>query len=648
MDTIFEDQTIVEPIKNTTGYLSSDKIFNLLVSIITVFSILIFLIYKGCRPFSQRYFFIPSNGFRDTISKATDSSAGLISKKKIGIKSSSFRRRLIMGSLKPQLYSTLPLNSKSLVDNSDVDNTDPKYYRLRVSQIDRLDENKSNFLRNIKPILPNNIERKKLFGFFHPFSYTLGGGEKVLWEAVISTLENNENNIAIIYTFTPTTKTSVYSILKDVNDTFGINFFKQERENLRDRIVFIHLPDKYQWLINGNSYKFLSIIGQAIGSIILVFLGFYQLTPDIFIDTIGIPFSYSFIFGLLDIPIISYIHYPTISKDMLNAAKNLPGIYGIVKFTYWWILLKLYSINIMFVNIVLFNSTWTGENVKNALTNWVGNVIDLDKSILYPPCVSYDDENFDKFTIDDILSLKRENYITYLAQFRPEKRHKLLINHYKEYLNKSDKTESPYKLVLIGSVREGIDEGYINELEKLVKNLEIPSHLIIFELNASTEIVHNWLKISDFGINCMWKEHFGISVVEYMLNGAIPLCHASAGPLEDIVVPRINGKVLSRTELKKIVKINDLERSGLFFKDKSDPDFNKAMTDEYPTLTEMLLVASNLNDIEKSKMRENAVYVSREKFGKRAFSKKWTGEIFDIVEMETDRRISRGKVKQSY
>lgn len=35
----------------------------------------------------------------------------------------------------------------------------------------------------------------------------------------------------------------------------------------------------------------------------------------------------------------------------------------------------------------------------------------------------------------------------------------------------------------------------------------------------------------------MVDEHFGINVVEFMAAGAIPVAHASAGPLLDIVVP---------------------------------------------------------------------------------------------------------------
>lgn len=648
MKAIFSNQSPAQVVDASSNSLTS-YLMGKLFTVFSIFAIFCYMLYQTGRSFAQRFFLLPPTNFRDVVKEATERSTGLLASNKVGVKKASYRRRLIMGAKKPQLYSTLPLNSTNNETKQPTDNTDLKYYRLRVTNLDRAPENKDHFLMNIKPIDVYDSNRRKLFGFFHPFSYALGGGEKVLWEAVISTLENDYNNVAVIYTFTPSTDTSIYSILLGVKETFGIDFLRSDREYLRDRIVFIHLSDKYSWLINGSSYPVLSMIGQAIGSVFLVMSGFQQVTPDVFIDTIGIPFTYMLVYGFLHIPIISYIHYPTVSRDMLKAAKNIGGIYGILKYGYWWVLLQLYSLNIIWVNIALYNSTWTAENVMSAL-GWAGDDAEIEENILYPPCVSFDDYDFDKVSIPELLSKKREKNIVYLAQFRPEKRHKLLIQHYKEYLQQYEEKgiSEPHKLVFIGALRQGKDEEYVKSLKDLIGELEIPSELIIFELNAPTSSVEKWLQNSDFGINCMWKEHFGIAVVEYMLNGAIPLVHASAGPLEDIVIPRVDGHALGKGESKKHLKVEDDERSGLFFKDETDPDYNKANVETYPTLTDMLLSASGLTDVYKNKMRENAIYVSREKFGRGAFTTKWDKCISEVLATEREHRDKRGTVERVY
>ena len=46
-----------------------------------------------------------------------------------------------------------------------------------------------------------------------------------------------------------------------------------------------------------------------------------------------------------------------------------------------------------------------------------------------------------------------------------------------------------------------------------------------------------WLARASVGLSTMADEHFGISVVEFMAAGVVPVVHASGGPLCDIVVP---------------------------------------------------------------------------------------------------------------
>lgn len=595
-----------------------------LTSLVTFFAIFIYILNKHTKSTFQRFLYTPPNNFRETLKTATERS-GKIPKALIGIKTASLRRRLIMGSQKPLNLSSLPLNS-----NDDTNNSDGKYLDLRVPQVDRFDgDNRSRFLMNIKPIEPDNVERKIIFGFFHPHSYANGGGERVLWEAVDATLRESENHVCVVYTFADNEKMSVSSLLASVKVTFGVDLFDN------DRIVLIHLNEKLKWMIDPKSWKFASLILQTISSIRILFNGLNQISPDVFIDTQGFPFVYSIVSYCIDVPIISYVHYPIISADMLKSVWEIKGVYKYLKFGYWWTMLRAYQLNASFSNFTLCNSTWTLDNVKSGL-----GVDDGVIDILYPPCVSNFGNEVNSMSLETVSHLKRENLMVYLAQFRPEKRHLLLLKHYAEYVKAND---DPYKLILIGSTRTSGDMDYVELIKKTADDLEIPEGLVKFELNAPSELVEQYLMKCQVGLNCMWKEHFGISVVEYGLNGAIPLVHASAGPLSDIVIPWDSELNEESTKLE-VVKS---ERSGLFFKDKSDVDFSNGGA-LYPSLVEIMNEITKMSEADKIRMRENILHVTRKKFGVGAFSRKWTYYISQALALEMEKRETRGKVERVY
>lgn len=62
-------------------------------------------------------------------------------------------------------------------------------------------------------------------------------------------------------------------------------------------------------------------------------------------------------------------------------------------------------------------------------------------------------------------------------------------------------------------------------------------HAVEFVVNAPYPLMLDWLARASVGMNTMVEEHFGINVVEYMAAGLIPVAHASAGPLLDIILP---------------------------------------------------------------------------------------------------------------
>lgn len=594
----------------------------LLSSLVTIIAIAIYIINKHTKSTFQRYLYTPPTNFRDTFKKAA-TATGKLPRASVGIKAASMRRRLIMGSKKPLNMSTFPLNS-----NEDTDNRDSKYFDLRVPQVDRTtEEDCAHFLMNIKPIAPENPERKIIYGFFHPHSYASGGGERVLWEAVEATLENDTRNVCVVYTFADNKKSSVGSILSTVKATFGIDLYDNER------VVFVHLNDKLKWMIDSKSWKIASLILQSLSSVWIAFDGLNQLAPDIFIDTQGFPFVYGAVSFCLGIPIVSYVHYPIISGDMLKSLGGVQGLYRYVKYAYWWTMLKAYQISSSHASITLCNSTWTLDNVKAGLG------VTGTPHIVYPPCTGTGSNAINEMPVEKLATLKRESTMVYLAQFRPEKRHLLLLDHYAEYVKS---TKDAYKLVLIGSTRTAADLAYVETIKAKVEKLDLGAH-VKFELNAPTQLVEEYLTSSQVGLNCMWKEHFGISVVEYSLHGSIPLVHASAGPLSDIVVPWDAQRGKPSTNVLPPA----LERSGLFFKDPSDPDY-AVSPGTYPTLADIMREVTAMPESDKIIMRSNAVQVARRKFGPGAFSRQWTFYMTKALEFELQCREARGKVEKVY
>ncbi|CCD24440.1 alpha-1,2-mannosyltransferase ALG11 NDAI_0D01260 [Naumovozyma dairenensis CBS 421] len=400
-----------------------------------------------------------------------------------GLKQGSIRRSLILSSLNPNKFNNFRNQKLSSI----------------ITQSD-------------KEELSKGKKRRYIYGFFHPYCNAGGGGEKVLWKAVEATLTDDSTNIVLIYT--GDIDTDGATILRNVQEKFDYTLDS-------NRIVFIYL--KYRTLVDDKTWPRFTLLGQGFGSIILSIEALFTCPPDVWCDTMGYPFGYPFVSFLLGIPIVTYTHYPIISTDMLKKLRKQPRtMKNLLKYYYWRIFMLSYQAIGKYVTVIVTNSTWTNNHIKQIWS-------DFPTTIIYPPCsteklVSY-------------IETSRKNQCVVLAQFRPEKRHKLIIRSYHSFMNKHPDCK-PLNLVFLGSTRSVIDKAYVKELTNLCfEELKIPKHLIEFKTDCPYEEIKAILNESTFGINAMWNEHFGIAVVEYLASGLIPLVHASAGPLLDIVVP---------------------------------------------------------------------------------------------------------------
>jgi alpha-1,2-mannosyltransferase len=262
-------------------------------------------------------------------------------------------------------------------------------------------------------------------------------------------------------------------------------------------------------------------------------------------------YAFSLAFSKLLFPTMptgAYVHYPTISTDMLDSlsAKEGNGLNagagkgwkGKLKRQYWLMFAWMYGWVGSHVDVVMTNSSWTQAHIRalwgpmraRRRKTW-------EIEVLYPPVAVAELE--EAVEVSESSEAQREPILLYVAQFRPEKNQALILRAFSQLVQSSlggdgINTERA-KLVLLGSVRDREDATRVYELRLLAHELKIKEK-VEFICDASWPEILKWLRKSWVGVNGMWNEHFGIGVVEYQAAGLICVVNNSGGPKDDIVV----------------------------------------------------------------------------------------------------------------
>jgi len=231
--------------------------------------------------------------------------------------------------------------------------------------------------------------------------------------------------------------------------------------------------------------------------------------------------------------IACYVHYPTISTDMLSlVAEQRPSynneeritqsaVRTKAKLVYYRLFAGLYSLMGSFSEVIMVNSSWTARHINSI---WK---VPSKTRIVYPPC--------NTTALQEIPLQPREPIIISIGQFRPEKDHMLQLLSFDRFLQKFPKWRGKVKLILIGSSRNQGDASRVQKLRETAAHLSLEDD-VNFQVNVSFDELCSWLGKGLIGLHTMWNEHFGIGVVEFMAAGVIPVAHNSAGPKEDILV----------------------------------------------------------------------------------------------------------------
>lgn len=287
--------------------------------------------------------------------------------------------------------------------------------------------------------------------------------------------------------------------------------------------------------MEASTWPRFTLIGQSLGSIILGLEALLKLSPEVYLDTMGFAFTFPAAKWLCGSRVGCYVHYPTISGDMLNKVferrpsyNNSARIAGsraisLGKYLYY----KAFSMAYGWVgglgsSCTMVNSTWTKNHIDKI---WKTNA-----TLVFPPCLSSDSLRTGpkKQTRDESLMIS-------IGQFRPEKDHRLQLASLKRF--KDLVPAKHIKLVLVGSCRGKEDRDRIEDLKRFaLVTLQLEEGTDFeFKVDATKQEVDDLYGRALIGLHTMWNEHFGIGVVEMMAAGVLVIAHDSGGPKFDIV-----------------------------------------------------------------------------------------------------------------
>ncbi|XP_078436209.1 UDP-Glycosyltransferase superfamily protein [Wolffia australiana] len=359
-------------------------------------------------------------------------------------------------------------------------------------------------------------------GFFHPYTNDGGGGERVLWCAVKAVQGERPDLRSVV--FTGDHDATSEGLVARARDRFGV-------ELLSPPEVVILLRRKW---IEERTYPRFTMIGQSLGSVYLAWEALSTLAPQFYFDTSGYAFTYP-VAKLFGCKVMCYTHYPTISTDMISRVCRRSAMYNNdsaiarsiwlsrCKIIYYTVFSWIYGFVGSFSDLAMVNSSWTRSHIEKL---W--KIPDRIRRV-YPPCDT---------SALQALPLERQKeapvFIS-VAQFRPEKAHTVQLEALALALDNLDMSLPRPKLLLVGSCRHDEDKERVRKLKEICSQLGIDRD-VKFLIDVTYRELVQLLGTAVAGLHSMVDEHFGISIVEYMAAGAIPIAHNSAGPKMDIVV----------------------------------------------------------------------------------------------------------------
>lgn len=311
---------------------------------------------------------------------------------------------------------------------------------------------------------------RHVVGLFHPYCNAGGGGERVLW-AMVQVLQAKFPNLEIVI-YTGDVSVTPAEILAKVSQNLQINLMREPR--------FVYLHHR-KW-VEANTFPHFTLLGQSLGSLVLGIEALIRCTPDYFIDTMGYSFTYPLFKLLAGCRVACYTHYPTISSDMLEAVSsstpsfnNRSGIassplltHG--KLLYYRLFALTYALSGRFSDLIMVNSSWTRNHINSI---WR---LPHRTHLIFPPCDTTAFQSLD-------LSQKDRFTVLSVAQFRPEKNHKLQLTAFKRFTELVAHVTGAdgSRIIVVGSCRNQEDDERVAGLRRYARELGLGDHQVSHE-----------------------------------------------------------------------------------------------------------------------------------------------------------------------
>ena len=210
---------------------------------------------------------------------------------------------------------------------------------------------------------------------------------------------------------------------------------------------------------------------------------------------------------------VIYMHYPTFAllKENPINVKYSSNLFWRAYFTPYE-KIQEYLVKKFLSGLILTNSKFS----QRAIRKYTGR----DALVVYPPV---DVETFAYAAKSD----SRENLVISCGRYSPEKNYEFILQVAEKLRNK------PIRFIIVGASSGKISRGYYEKLERIrrVRNLENVEMLRNVD-RSKLLALYGKAKIY---FHAMRYEHFGISIVEAMAAGLVPVVHRSGGPWEDIL-----------------------------------------------------------------------------------------------------------------